>query len=137
MSCLKADTHDHAVHVLHRSHTSCKPIYRKYTSAWTRLRTCAALLLQLHVVNQILSVFAQTRRDRCADFHYVSKFKFVFGNLHLISAFKIMFSLHSHQPRFVIYFPKINLLRAKDASHIKSAAQRMHSTVMCTGLYIT
>ncbi len=44
------------------------------------LRTRAMLLLQLHAMNQILLVFAQTQRKYCAQFGRVFILKFLFTN---------------------------------------------------------
>ncbi len=68
------------VHASGSLHASYGYIFWKCTSVWMGLRTHAVLLLQLHVANQILSVFARTQREYRAQFWRVFTFKFVFAN---------------------------------------------------------
>ncbi len=112
---LKSHTCGYTMHVLRCSLTSYKHIFCKCTFVQMGLQTRTALSLQLHTVNQILSVFSRTQRDCYAQFARVFNFKFVFANCAPdFSIQKIMFTPCSHQPWFTVCLQKISLLSTKD-----------------------
>ncbi len=125
----KPGTHGCVVHVLRHSYASCEHILENLCLFGWDYQHVLHCLLQLHVVNQILSVFAQTH---CVQLGCVFTFKFAFANC------TPHFSVKNYALRVYINHA-LSYVLGKLIHYVSRmcrvrAAQHMHSLVVHTNL---